>query len=78
MQRRRDVLHCIQKKLIYFSEIYVLRKLWLTLSRKVNKQSDTVSEVCHKAEQIICQVAVCQESVSLLKVWIYEEVSCAL
>ena len=40
----------------------------------MSKQSKTIYEVSHKSEQILCRVAVTQESLSLLKVWILEQV----
>ena len=41
----------------------------------MSKQLNTISENCHKSEKILCHVAATQEIVSLLKLWIFEEVS---
>ena len=43
-------------------------------SAKVSKQSDKISEIYHKLEQILCHVAAIQESASLLKVCTFKEV----
>ena len=43
-------------------------------SAKVSKQSDKISEIYHKLEQILCHVAAIQKSASLLKVCTFKEV----
>ena len=43
-------------------------------SSKVSKQSDKISEIYHKLEQILCHVAAIQKSASLLKVFTFKEV----
>ena len=45
---------------------------------KVSKQSHIISELCCKLEQILCYPVATQKRVSLLKVWIFPEVSCVL
>ena len=43
-------------------------------SSKVSKQSDKISEIYHKLEQILCHVAATQKRASLLKVFTFKEV----
>ena len=44
----------------------------------MSKQTDAIFKACNKSDQILCLVAATEESVSLMKKWIFEEVSCLL